>query len=708
MHLFSDSEEEFHSQLDKLLNDVHVKIYPTKCGVFGPPGTGKSNFKALISGKKRPAGRQSTAIATDAEQLTPLNIDEELVEMHRTRDGANVRWYVTDNKKLALLVAKTLFDRKKPITLSVDEMRRMSKTREKILDNMTELICRKLQRNPKGLKGMRLIYLVDTGGQPQFQEVMPMFVRSSSVHFLVHKLNESLNDCPRFNYEINGIKYTVPEKLLVSNKAYLEQSLRTISSCIFSHRIRRRVSTRVPRPHFAVIGMFKDLCVHIDENHKEVYECIKPFVESKKCVPFTPSRRIDKPVFAINGSEEGWSTNGAVINELHTYIETFTDELGVDIPICWFLFLNILKEKSAEKMFLSLQDCYQLAKDEDLMMDKEDVDEALELFDELNLVLHFVKHLPEIVFISPSFLLNKVSEIIVQSFDCASPTTCTGITPDERVQFRTTGIIDKSTLQKIKSFQNGFDSSFTLNVLFELLMKLCIVAEIGPNRYFMPCVLPLEQERVNSDFLKRTKRQMDMNKVEPLVISFPDDYSPRGLFCASVSFLAKLPNWKIESDSCPLERKRNLVEFELSECKQLADETPIGNVIIVDRIPYFEVYSTCPLKHLCNIRRTINKALWNASDNCLGYSPQNIGLSFGFLCQIECGKSKPHGTRTELQDKDVPQWATKCIKDSKRHARKLTETQQPWFSLSTSESEHNNPLLHYRLFVIENNNSKVF
>ena len=691
MHLLSDSGEDFHSQLDKVLKDVHVKIYTTKCGIFGPPGTGKSNFKALISGKKRPVGRQSTAMATDAEQMIPsidikLNFDEELAEMHRTRDGANVRWYVTDKKKLALLVANTLFDRKNPITLSFDKRRRMSKTRRKILDDMMKLIRKNLQRNPKGLRGMRLIYLVDTGGQPQFQEVMPMFVRSSSVHFLVHKLNESLNDCPRFNYEINGIKYTVPEKMLVSNKAYLEQSLRTISSCIFSRNIGRRVSTRVPQPHFAVIGMFKDQCAHIDESHKAVYECIKPFVESKKCVAFTPSRHADKPVFTIDGSEEGWSTNGAVIDDLHTNIETFTNELGVDIPIRWFLFLSLLKEMSANKMFLSLQDCYQLAKDEDILMDEEDVDEALELFDELNLVLHFVKFLSEIVFISPSFLLNKVSEIIVQSFDCTSPTR--GITPEDRIQFRKTGIIDKSTLQQIESFQKGFDSRFSLDVLFELLTKLCIVAEISSNRYFMPCVLPLDQESVNSGFLKRTILQMRMNRVEPLVISFPDDYSPRGLFCASISYLAKLPNWKIESDSCPLERKRNLVEFEVSECKQVADATPIGNVIIVDRIPYFEVYSTCHQKCLCDIRRTINEALWNASVNCLSYSPQNIGLSFGFLCQIECGKPKPHGTRTELQDKDVPQWAMKCIKDSKRHARKLTETQQPWFSSSiTSESE---------------------
>ena len=107
------SEKDFHTQLDKALKEGFVEILTAKCGVSGPPWSGKTNFKALLSGKKRPSGeRQSTAIATEAEQMTPAvdmrsNFDDKLLEMHRTLDGSHVRWFVTDNKKLALLVANT-------------------------------------------------------------------------------------------------------------------------------------------------------------------------------------------------------------------------------------------------------------------------------------------------------------------------------------------------------------------------------------------------------------------------------------------------------------------------------------------------------------------------------------------------------------------------------------------------------------------------
>ena len=222
--IFVHTGEDFHSQLNDTLTEGSVEILIAKCGVFGPPGSGKSHFKALVSGKKRPmGGRQSTALATEAEHIIGNMIDfnEELVEMYRLRDGSKVRWYTTDSKKLSLLIANTLYNLKKP-NITIIVQRSMSKTRSEIMKNLMKLLKRNLKRKPKCLKKMRLIYLVDTGGQPQFQEIMPIFIRGSSVHFLVHKLNEGLRDRPKFDYEINGVKYAVPESMMITNKVYLE------------------------------------------------------------------------------------------------------------------------------------------------------------------------------------------------------------------------------------------------------------------------------------------------------------------------------------------------------------------------------------------------------------------------------------------------------------------------------------------------------
>lgn len=319
-----------------------VEICAAKCGVFGPPGTGKSHFKAMFSGRKRPeGGRKSTALATEADQVVPVldaecEYDTAFLEMHtlvtQAQDGSKVKWYVTDNKKVESLVARTLYKRKRPDSSIMIQIS-SKKLRRRVLNELKKLF----KKNPrvsrlKCLKGMRLIYIVDTGGQPQFQEIMPMFVRSSSIHFLVHKLNEPLDECPRFDYEISGIKYTVPEKMLVSNRAYIEQSLRTISSCVFARSSERYTCGSIPKPRFAVIGMFKDKCsdaAALDRKRREVNNCIQPYIESKKCEAFTPSRHNEKPIFSIDGSEEGWSSNGKVIDDLHTNTENFAKSVKI-------------------------------------------------------------------------------------------------------------------------------------------------------------------------------------------------------------------------------------------------------------------------------------------------------------------------------------------------------------------------------------------
>ena len=699
--LVTDSGEDF---LDKALMDAEVEICAAKCGVFGPPGTGKSHFKAILSGRDRPTGgRHSTALATEADQVIPVvdigsEFKDEFLEMHtiltQAQDGSKVKWYITNNKKLDGLVAKTLYKQKRPNSSIVIQARpgvSNRSLRRRVLKQLSELI----QKNPKlsklkCLKGMRLIYIVDTGGQPQFQEIMPMFVRSSSIHFLVHKLNEPLDECPRFDYEISGIKYTVPDKMLVSNRTYIEQSLRTISSCVFARSSERYTCGSIPKPQFAIVGMFKDKCndaAALDEKRSEVNKCIQLYIESGKCEAFTPSRHSEKPIFSIDGSEEGWSTNGNVIDGLHTNIENFTKSVKIRVPVRWFLFLNLLKEKEKHKPFLSLQECEDLAKKEKIMMnERDDVIEALELFDELNLVLYFSKFLPNVVFITPAFLLNKVSEIIVQSFDCDAPNT--GISSEERIQFRTTGIFKRSMMQKVQSLQQGLNNTFSQNDLFELLKQLCIIAEITSNqRFFIPCVLALERSDVNSQILQSIIDIMHAAEIDPLMISFPDGYSPRGLFCASIAYLAKLPNWAIESTSNTLIRRRNLVEFEISECTQHGQNALatvlLGNVVIVDMMSHIEVYSNCDRKFLCDIRRNINEALWYAATKCLAYSPSNMKVSIGFSCNIDCGKPKPHGTA--VQDKDDPNWWMKCLKNSSKRAVKLNNKQLPWFTTSASD-----------------------
>ena len=85
---------------------------------YNHTGTGKSHFRALISGKDRLACRQSTALATEADQIIPAacvthDFEEEIVEFHRSKSGSKVKWLVVSSKKLSLLIAKTIHNQTK-------------------------------------------------------------------------------------------------------------------------------------------------------------------------------------------------------------------------------------------------------------------------------------------------------------------------------------------------------------------------------------------------------------------------------------------------------------------------------------------------------------------------------------------------------------------------------------------------------------------
>ena len=199
------------------------------------------------------------------------------------------------------------------------------------------------------------------------------------------------------------------------------------------------------------------------------------------------------------------------------------------------------------------------------------------------------------------FLFNKVSEIIAQSFDCRDDRS--GLSRQERLEFHRTGIFTRDLLERVRSLCSGFDEvTFKIDDLLYLLMKLCIIAR---DRFFIPCVLALQRKEHNSQLLIEIRSHMHELEIEPLFISFPNGYSPRGLFCASIAHLAKLPNWIVGSMQCRLERKHNLIEFELREHTKGDSEVQraasLGRVIIMDMVSHIEVSSTCEKEHLCDI-----------------------------------------------------------------------------------------------------------
>ena len=452
----------------------------------------------------------------------------------------------------------------------------------------------------KTMNDIVLIYLVDTGGQLQFQEILPNFIRSS-INILVHNLSKQLSECPEFSYEVDGKKYDVEDSMKMSNLSIIKQSVRSICSVI---RTTREGMEEVPG--IAIVGTFKDQCKDnepretLNQKHQVLSDQLHPFIS---CTPKLCERlafKQNQVIFPVDGSKNGWNSNSRSLEKLKDKIHR--KKTKIEMPLWHVIFMQNMKDMATRRNYLSKAECIGVGKICQVDLTTSDIEEALYNFHSVNTILYFPDSLNNIVFINPSFLYNiMVTDIIVRSFHCSEP----GI---ESSNFRKTGIMPKSFLEDIPSIKKLSDI-FTLKEFLKLLQDLLIMVSIERDAYFMPCVLPLEDLGPNyeptSEFVKveiiSMKKKMKLNKIDgPLVISFGDGISPRGLFCSIIVELSRKYKWKLANEENHI-RRRNMIEFSVysyNDTKSLVspamnDPTLRGTALVFDKVTHLEVFTSC-------------------------------------------------------------------------------------------------------------------
>ena len=103
------------------------------------------------------------------------------------------------------------------------------------------------------------VYLLDTGGQPQFADVSRPFIRVNSVYFILHKLIEKLSDRPDFCYSENGKPLATPCKLHMTNLQLIKHFICSIISSMYEEGAPEEESSSVViLPLVSIIGTYDD------------------------------------------------------------------------------------------------------------------------------------------------------------------------------------------------------------------------------------------------------------------------------------------------------------------------------------------------------------------------------------------------------------------------------------------------------------------
>ena len=398
-----------------------------------------------------------------------------------------------------------------------------------------------------------MVYLTDTGGQIEFQELLPLLVSGPSVFFLVFRLDHDLNK--RFTVEYvrpNGTT-SEPYQSNFTVKEALLQTLASIAS-MGTYVYMGRGKEQVPlRPEVFFVGTHMDKVSRakidrIDRSLRHLVESTGLYREGM--IQFASESRM---VLAVNNL----SDDDSGIQQVREAVERLGSRgsFKVTAPPSWLIFsLTIRQHKDR---VLSYEQCFKVARQCGITS-REELKEALWfLHTKVGLIRHFqgegLEDLQEIVIQDPQVLFDRITDLVVETFtfDKADPVV--------REDFKKKGIFPFSTFEKVSA---PSDRLLTPSRLMKLLEHLHIIAPLekeeekerkeeeegkeGEKRYFMPCILAHTQpaeptsrfERISRALTAVFRRSAEQSPNDSsLLVGFRCGYCPKGLFAALVVYL---------------------------------------------------------------------------------------------------------------------------------------------------------------------------
>ena len=481
---------------------------------------------------------------------------------------------------------------------------------EKMKDSSTDIIGK--------LMDVDFLYLLDSGGQPPFREMLPHFVQKAAATVLMLKLNERLNFRPTIRYREKGGEVDKGYKSKLTNEQIMRQyiqAVQTYASKVF------------------LVGTHEDKENECQSETREMKneKLLKAF--SKPVLQNLELYKVGNPdqlIFPVDCTSRGAEAERVAQEFRNRVIEKCMGKKE-KIPLPWFILdqlLILLSEKMKSKV-LSTEECYKAAK-EKLHMSKDVCESALKLLGKMNIIFYLPNILPKVVFSNAQVLLDKITELVRCSHALKTSNEDTDSTvpscmqSGEGLQFKNFAQVNPQLLEK--AFPSHYrEGLFSAANFLELLEGLLIAAKLDDGNHFIPSLLPdMPYEEVKKHCVTSS------DNPAPLVIHYPKMWLPVGVMPSLVVYLRS--KWEDASPCCLY---HNCIKFRLPE-----DEP--GSIVLIDSTKFLEVHVKSAMDYnLCHtIREDIMAGLKKAHES-LHYDPPQVDI--GFICQREqCKEKEPH------------------------------------------------------------------
>ena len=660
------------SNSEQVLNEAmkagFVHVNTTNILFFGMAGTGKTSTKHLLLGVPPYQDRNSTPLASTAERIR-INRkirDTTTLKMVAQEDPSRtwkpvtsddlqrivadaIKYYVSSsdpNSELSaipqeLSIALKQLEAINESDMEVDTIRsagagaKMTQERERskslnTVSNVMANIKRFSDYDHTAVQekfGSHWIYMIDSGGQPHFHNLLPLFMPKISVALYILRLSDCLDDHPLVEYykDSKPVGECFKSHLSVlDNFKYLVQSIQSHSeNC-----------------KLICIGTHKDHQSECKETLSEKNKTLLNFVEKNFTAFFNLGKK--DVIFPMDCKHCDPDSND-VAQTIRAYIHKLSQNLNINnevlVPFWWFV-LEIVVEKVSNdenRQVLSKTECVEIAKalhnfHEDALC------EALKFFHEHHIFHYYPAILPNVVFCDTQVLLDKVTEVVeFAAYSRGSTTSIHGL--GNWLNFTDKGIITIELLSD-KNFEKHYvDGLFAPTHLIEIFKHLLIATPFGifsrrqDKRFYMPSLLSLLPPTQVND----KRAELLKTGLIPLVLHFKNNWQCCGVFCCLQVYLIKECEWEIEMEDHQL--SRNFVQFVHREEDCF--------ITLIDGFSFLEIHSSNNQKEMLSlIYENVHSGLRSAY-RALKYTYEDPKVSF--LCPHDFLEFQPLSTETSPQ-----------------------------------------------------------
>ena len=663
--------------LDEALEKGYILCNLIKVLTLGAAGSGKTSTKYRLLREEPPVERSSTALAeasiraisralfgkdlTGWIRISPEKFMEMLAEaliagvpmeeqLEALRAGVEQLKKTLSEENLSKeSVCKDNGHRKKGHKEKLRKKDPSTASASSQPSPSSEQILRLVERSSGSKKFFEIqwINFIDSGGQPQFHELLPAFIRNTTVTMFVLKLSERLDQQPMIEYYEEGKRCGNALPCRLRNDQILQRCIQMIHS---------HPSSEGYLSQMLFVATHRDLEAECSESradkNRKLLEMFRPHFHDQ-LVYYHPFDELIFPINAKAPTEEDRKVASMICEQISRFASK-----PYKIPVGWFLLEQDIR-MLAEKGVISLQRCHDIANK--LKINADDLVPALNYLDELNILLYYPSLLPGVIFAEPQALLNKLTELVAYSYKLRCGQINEPLTGEWK-RFQDEGIVTFQMLQDKRFCSHYIPGLFTPTHLVELFKGLLIFAPLANNEYFMPSLLPV----IPAESVSRPS-----STISPLLVHFPSKCAQNGVFCALVVHLLTARKWEVQIKDSNLPCvSRNCIQFKLPGKP--------ATITLIDSFSFFEVHLNTPSRLIpSEVRIAVFDGLENAYSK-LKYN--NSKPQQGFFCK--CGLSTPHVATRYTEGEERYLVCTETSND----CGTLREEHEVWFREQSSSN----------------------